>query len=187
MQEFVVGITGTSGSGKTTLITAMLPWFRERGLRVNVVKHSHHPLELEPPAKDSARFRAAGASEVMVASPYRFAIVHELRGDAEPTLAEQLARLAPAELTLVEGFRSDAIPRIEVYRPVHGREPYYPCDPSIVALATDRNTDAALPCLPLNHPPEVAQFILALRERHTGKRMLHPAAHRHGFRAPDAS
>jgi molybdopterin-guanine dinucleotide biosynthesis protein B len=163
MQGFVIGIAGSSGSGKTTLITAMLPWFRSHGLSVNVVKHSHHPLELEPPTKDSARFRAAGANEVMVASPYRYAIVRELHGEQEPTLAEQLARLKPADLTLVEGFRGDAIPRIEVFRPAHGREPYYPRDPSIIALATDAPTDATLPCLPLNDPTAVVLYILALR------------------------
>jgi len=175
MQGFVIGIAGTSGSGKTTLITAMLPWFRSHGLTVNVVKHSHHPLELEPPTKDSARFRAAGANEVMVASPYRYAIVRELRHEAEPTLAEQLARLSPADLTLVEGFRGDAIPRIEVYRPAHGREPYYPRDPSIIALATDAPADSTLPCLPLNDPAAVVLFILALRASRNCKRSRHQA------------
>ena len=76
----VFGIAGRSGSGKTTLIEAMLPWMAAQGLRVSVIKHSHHDLELEPPHKDSARFRRAGAHEVMVASPFRYAIVHELRG-----------------------------------------------------------------------------------------------------------
>lgn len=176
MQGFVIGIAGTSGSGKTTLITAMLPWLRSHGLSVNVVKHSHHPLELEPPTKDSARFRAAGANEVMVASPYRYAIVRELHGEKEATLQEQLARLSPADLTLVEGFRSDAIPRIEVYRPAHGREPYYPRDPSIIALATDAPTDSTLPSLPLNDPVAVVLFILALRASRGFSRESHHAA-----------
>ncbi|WP_051320333.1 molybdopterin-guanine dinucleotide biosynthesis protein B [Cupriavidus sp. amp6] len=165
MNPYIFGITGTSGSGKTTLITALLPWFRAHGLTVNVIKHSHHPLELEPPGKDSARFRAAGATEVMVASPYRYAIVRELGGEAEPTLAEQVARLRPADLTLVEGFRREDIPRIEVYRPAHGRAPYYPCDPSIVAVATDARLDTLLPCLPLDDAAQVGRFILAMRGR----------------------
>src|SRR5690554_7816348 len=93
----IFGIAGRSGSGKTTLIEAMLPLLQAMGLRVNVIKHSHHDLQLEPPHKDSARFRQAGAQEVMVASPYRYAIVHELRGRPEPPLAEQIARLSPAE------------------------------------------------------------------------------------------
>ncbi|WP_455288459.1 molybdopterin-guanine dinucleotide biosynthesis protein B [Cupriavidus necator] len=165
MTPFVLGITGTSGSGKTTLITALLPWFRARGLSVNVVKHSHHPLELEPPGKDSARFRAAGAAEVMVASPYRYAIVRELVDEAEPTLAEQVARLRGADITLVEGFRREAIPRIEVYRSAHGRAPYYPGDPSIVALATDAWMDTTLPCLRLDDVAQVGAFILAMKDQ----------------------
>jgi len=165
MHPFILGIAGTSGSGKTTLITALLPWFRAQGLTVNVVKHSHHPLELEPPGKDSARFRAAGAAEVMVASPYRYAIVRELAGEAEPTLAEQVARLRPADITLVEGFRREDIPRIEVFRPAHGRAPYYPCDPLIVAVATDAQLDTLLPCLPLDDVARVGQFILAIPGR----------------------
>ncbi|SOY67984.1 molybdopterin-guanine dinucleotide biosynthesis protein B [Cupriavidus taiwanensis] len=165
MNPFIFGIAGTSGSGKTTLITALLPWFRAQGLRVNVIKHSHHPLELEPPGKDSARFRAAGAAEVMVASPYRYAIVRELAGEDEPTLAEQVARLRPADITLVEGFRQEDIARLEVYRPAHGRAPYYPCDPSIVAVATDARLDTLLPCLPLDDIAQVGRFILAMRGR----------------------
>ncbi|NUT14174.1 MAG: molybdopterin-guanine dinucleotide biosynthesis protein B [Cupriavidus sp.] len=165
MHPFILGITGTSGSGKTTLITALLPWFRAQGLTVNVVKHSHHPLELEPPGKDSARFRAAGAAEVMVASPYRYAIVRELADEAEPTLAEQVARLRPADITLVEGFRREAIPRIEVYRPAHGRAPCYPGDPSIIALATDTRMDTVLPCMALDDIAQVGGFILAVRDQ----------------------
>ncbi|WP_454725648.1 MULTISPECIES: molybdopterin-guanine dinucleotide biosynthesis protein B [Cupriavidus] len=162
MQPAIIGIAGTSGSGKTTLITAMLAWFRQHGLTVNVIKHSHHPLDLEPPGKDSARFREAGAGEVLVASPFRFAILHELDGAPEPSLREQVARLAPADLTLVEGFRSEDIPRIEVYRPAHGRAPYYPRDPSIVAVASDVPLDTGLPWLPLGQPAQVARFVLEL-------------------------
>ncbi|WP_373824800.1 molybdopterin-guanine dinucleotide biosynthesis protein B, partial [Achromobacter insuavis] len=104
----VFGIAGRSGSGKTTLIEAMLPLLGARGLKVSVIKHSHHDFEMEPPGKDSARFRQAGAQEVMVASPFRYAIVHELRGAPEPSLAEQVARLAPADVVLVEGFKQAA-------------------------------------------------------------------------------
>ena len=121
----VFGITGSSGSGKTTLIEAVLPLLRARGLRVNVIKHSHHMLSLEPPGKDSARVRAAGASEVMVASPYHYAIVHTLHDTPEPTLTELLASMSPADLTLVEGFRRESIPRIEVHRPTLGKPPMY--------------------------------------------------------------
>ncbi|KNY10210.1 molybdopterin-guanine dinucleotide biosynthesis protein B [Achromobacter piechaudii] len=157
----VFGIAGRSGSGKTTLIEAMLPLFAARGLRVNVIKHSHHDFQMEPPGKDSARFRLAGAQEVMVASPYRYAIVHELRDAPEPTLDEQLARLSPADLVLVEGFKQAAIARIEVYRPVVGKPPLHADDGSFLAVVTDAALDTELPCLPLNEPARVVDFICA--------------------------
>jgi molybdopterin-guanine dinucleotide biosynthesis protein B len=113
----VLVVTGTSGSGKTTLLEFLIASLAAEGVRINMIKHSHHDLELEPPRKDSARLRMAGAAEVMVASPYRVSIVQELRGAPEPTLEQQLARMSPADLTLLEGFKSDPIPKLEVYRP----------------------------------------------------------------------
>jgi molybdopterin-guanine dinucleotide biosynthesis protein B len=157
-----MGFAGHSGSGKTTLIEAMLPLLAGRGLRVNAIKHSHHDVALEPAGKDSARFRAAGAQEVMLASPHRFAIVHELRGAPEPGLAQQLARLAPADLTLVEGFKLAAIPRIEVHRPTLGLPLLHgaPGD-GFVAVATDAPLGTSLRQLALNDPGEVAAFVCA--------------------------
>ena len=155
----ILAIIGYSGSGKTTLIEALLPELNQLGWRVNVIKHSHHDLELEPPRKDSARFRAAGAGEVMVVSPFRYAIVHELRGAAEPTLAEQIARLAPADLTLLEGFKSAEIPKIEIWREANGKPLLYPNDASIVAIATDSMAQQAIPVLDLNNIPALARFI----------------------------
>lgn len=137
MTSRVLGIAGWSGSGKTTLLEYLLPQLTARGLRVNVIKHSHHDLVLEPAHKDSARLRAAGAAEVLLASPYRFALIHELRGAAEPTLAEQLARLSAADLTLVEGFKREQIPKLEIHRPVLGRPALYAEDVDIVAVASD--------------------------------------------------
>lgn len=156
----VFGIAGRSGSGKTTLIEAMLPVFDAMGLRVSVIKHSHHDLILEPPHKDSARFRTAGAHEVMVASPYRYAIVRELRDAPEPSLAEQLARLAAVDLILVEGFKHEPIPRLEVYRPGTGHAPLHQePDSGFVAVASTEALKTGLPCLPLNQPSSVAAFI----------------------------
>jgi molybdopterin-guanine dinucleotide biosynthesis protein B len=132
----VLGVIGWSGSGKTTLLEYIVERLAASGLRVNVVKHSHHDIMLEPPHKDSARMRAAGAAEVMIASPYRVAIMRELRGADEPSLAEHLARLAPADLTLVEGYKWEALPKLEVYRPEVGKPPMYPTDPHIVAVAS---------------------------------------------------
>lgn len=157
----VFGLVGRSGSGKTTLIETLLPLLVAQGLRVNVIKHSHHNVVLEPSGKDSARFRAAGAAEVMLASPYRYAIFHELRDAPEPTLGEQLARLAPAELTLVEGFKHAALPRLEVFRPALGLPPLYAEDASLLAVASDARLACPLPQLDLNDAAAVAAFIQA--------------------------
>lgn len=140
----VIGIVGRSGSGKTTLLEYLVGKLAAAGRKVNVIKHSHHDLELEPPGKDSARLRRAGAAEVMVASPYRYAIVHELRGAAEPGLDEQLARLAPADLTLVEGFKSFPIDKLEIHRGVGDKGPLYPHDEHIVAVASTLPRPAGL-------------------------------------------
>ncbi|WP_377703700.1 molybdopterin-guanine dinucleotide biosynthesis protein B [Pseudoduganella sp. UC29_71] len=159
----VIGIVGTSGSGKTTLLEFLVAQLSAQGLRVNIIKHSHHDLELEPPRKDSARLRMAGAAEVMVASPYRFAIIRELRGAPEPTLYEQLARLSPADLTLVEGFKSYPYDKLEVYRPAAGRPPLYPDDANIMAVASDQprpdQLRDGLAWLDLNHPPAILAWL----------------------------
>jgi molybdopterin-guanine dinucleotide biosynthesis adapter protein len=157
------GISGRSGQGKTTLIEALLPWLRARGLIVNVIKHSHHSIELEPPGKDSARFRRAGAGEVLIASPYRYAIVRELHGDAEPSLHELAARLSHADLVIVEGFAREAMPRLEVVRPSAGRDPLYLTDVEIIAIATDDAAalDTSLPTLALDDIAGIGAFICA--------------------------
>jgi molybdopterin-guanine dinucleotide biosynthesis protein B len=159
----IFGICGRSGQGKTTLIEALLPWFQARGLIVNVVKHSHHSIDLEPPGKDSARFRAAGAGEVLIASPYRYAIVRELHDAPEPPLTELIARLSFADLTLVEGFTREPLPRLEVVRPDEGRDPLYLSDTAILAIATDnasRLHDAPnVPLLPLADVAGIGAFI----------------------------
>lgn len=161
----VLGIVGWSGSGKTTMLEYLLPRLAQQGVRVNVIKHSHHDLILEPAHKDSARLRTAGAHEVLVTSPFRFALVHELRGMPEPTLAEQIARLAPADLTLVEGFKFDPIPKLEIYRAELGQQPLYPADPHIAAVAADSAAPADLPTgvawLDINQPQQVLDWLLA--------------------------
>lgn len=157
----VFGIVGRSGSGKTTLIEAMIPWFKAQDLQVAVVKHSHHNLQFEPPHKDSSRFRSAGAREVIVASPYHYALFHNLDQQQEPRLAELVARLEPdVDVILVEGYRQANIPRLEVHRPSRGIEPVYPQTEQVVALASDvALVDLPLPVLDLNQPDLVAQFI----------------------------
>ena len=159
----VLGVIGWSGSGKTTLLEYLVGELAAGGLRVNVIKHSHHDIVLEPPHKDSARLRTAGAAEVMIASPYRFAIQHELRGDPEPSLQEHLARLAPAGLTLVEGYKWEAIPKLEVFRPELGRAPIYPDDAHVVAVAASVPAPPGLAdgvaWLDLNQPATVLRWL----------------------------
>jgi molybdopterin-guanine dinucleotide biosynthesis adapter protein len=155
------GISGRSGQGKTTLIEALLPWFGAHGLVVNVIKHSHHSIELEPPGKDSARFRRAGAGEVLIASPYRYAIVRELNGEHEPPLTTLAARLTHADLVIVEGFTREALPRIEVVRPSTGVAPLHRTDVDMLAIATDDAAalDTHLPILPLDDIARIGTFI----------------------------
>ncbi len=158
----VLGVVGWSGSGKTSLLEALIGRLAGRGLRVNVVKHSHHDVELEPPRKDSARLRMAGAAEVMLASPYRVAILRELRGAEEPRLMEHLARLAPADLTLVEGYKWERMPKLEVFRPSLGRPALYPEDPDILAVASDApqpGGEGGPAWLDLNDPDQVLAWL----------------------------
>ena len=133
----LLGVVGWSGSGKTTLLEYLVAGLAARGVRVNVVKHSHHDVLLEPPHKDSARLRQAGAAEVMLASPHRIAIVRELREADEPPLAALLPRLSAADLTLVEGYKWEPIPKLEVHRPALGQPPVYPDDGHVIAVAAD--------------------------------------------------
>lgn len=160
----VLGISGRSGTGKTTLIEAMLPVFEAAGWSVNIVKHSHHDIALDPPGKDSARLRLAGACEVIISSPYRFSISRELRDEPEPSLDALLERMSPADLTIVEGYHSENLPRLEVYRPSRGLEPQYPTLQSMIAVISDLSNAAdgsELPVWPLNDPGHVAGNIMA--------------------------
>jgi molybdopterin-guanine dinucleotide biosynthesis protein B len=152
------GIAGRSGQGKTTLIEALLSHFRSQGLVVNVIKHCHHTLDLEPPRKDSARFRSAGAGEVLVVSPTSWAILHD---GPEPSFDAMLARLGPADLTLVEGYTGADLPRLEVVRAGSGRDTLYAHDARIVAIASDLTLDTHLPLFDLNDVPRIASFIAA--------------------------
>lgn len=133
----VLGIAGWSGSGKTTLLAKLIPALIGRGLTVSTVKHAHHDFDIDQPGKDSWRHREAGATEVLVASDRRWALMHEHRRAAEPPLAALLAKLQPVDLVLVEGFKREAYPKLEVWRAEAGKPPLHPEDPSIVAVASD--------------------------------------------------
>ncbi len=154
------GIVGYSGSGKTTLIERLLPLLEARGLRVSVLKQSHHDFEIDVPGKDSWRHRAAGAHEVLVTSPHRWALVHELRGEAEPTLEAHLRHLSPCDLVLVEGFKRAAIPKLEVWREANARPWLHPGDPHILAAASDR-APQGIRHLALDDAEGICDFILA--------------------------
>jgi molybdopterin-guanine dinucleotide biosynthesis protein B len=155
------GLAGWSGSGKTTLMRALLPELIGRGVTVSTVKHAHHSFDVDQPGKDSYEHRRAGANEVMVASAHRWALMRELRGAAEPSLEALIARMAPVDLLLVEGFKRHPHPKLEVHRPDNGKPLLCPEDPHIVAVASDRPLDTiAVPRLDLNDPPAIADFIL---------------------------
>ncbi|QND85020.1 Molybdopterin-guanine dinucleotide biosynthesis protein MobB [Chromobacterium vaccinii] len=157
--QAVLGICGYSGSGKTTLLEALLPLLTRRGLRVSVIKHSHHDVQLDSPGKDSFRHRQAGACEVMIVSPYRVGVFAETA--RELTLDEQLARLSPCDLVLLEGQKSLAVPKLEVYRPALGKPARYLDDRDVIAVASDAPLAAAIPVLDLNDADGVAHFIAA--------------------------
>ena len=162
MSMRVIGLAGWSGSGKTTLITKVIPVLVGRGLKVATIKHAHHEFDIDRPGKDSWQHREAGASEVVVASSRRWALVHELRNEAEPSLAELLAKLSPADLVIIEGFKRHAHPKLEIYRAAVGKPLIYPQDDCIVAIASDQPLpQAQLPVLVLDDVAGIANVLLA--------------------------
>jgi molybdopterin-guanine dinucleotide biosynthesis protein B len=136
-QMRIIGLAGWSGSGKTTLITKVLPRLIARGQRVSTLKHAHHGFDLDQPGKDSFMHRTAGATEVVISSAKRFAVLHELRDEPEWDLPDLLTKLAPVDLVLVEGFKRDAFPKLEIHRAANGKPLIHPDDPHIVAIASD--------------------------------------------------
>jgi len=133
----IIGITGWSGSGKTTLIIKLLPELVALGLRVATLKHAHHDFDVDLPGKDSYEHRKAGASEVIVASSRRWAQMHELGEEGEASLSALLRRLSPCDLVLIEGYKREHHPKIEIYRQIVGKPLRQPDDPTIVAIASD--------------------------------------------------
>jgi molybdopterin-guanine dinucleotide biosynthesis adapter protein len=156
----ILGLAGWSGSGKTTLLTGLIPELTARGLSVSTIKHAHHEFDIDRPGKDSWHHRQAGAREVMISSSRRWALMHELRGAPEPTLDELVNRLSPVDLLLVEGFKRDLHPKIEVHRPSLGKPLLFPDDRHIVAIAADEPLAAPIPLLPLGDPRAIAAFIV---------------------------
>jgi molybdopterin-guanine dinucleotide biosynthesis protein B len=157
----IIGLAGWSGSGKTTLLAKVIPRLVGRGLRVSTLKHAHHAFDVDQPGKDSHTHRMAGATEVLVSSANRWALVHELRGDAELTLAALLGRLSPVDLVLVEGYKREPHPKLEVHRPSIGKPLIHPDDPAIVAVASDEPLPAArVPVIDLDDVEGIAEFLI---------------------------
>src|SRR3954468_11608730 len=157
----VIGIAGWSGAGKTTLLTRVIPRLTARGMRVSTIKHAHHAFDIDQPGKDSHIHRTAGATEVLISSANRFALMHELRGAAELALGALLAKLSPVDLVLVEGFKREAHPKLEVYRASVGKPLLAPDDPHIVAIASDGPVAARVPVVSLEDVDAVADLLVA--------------------------
>ncbi len=159
----IFGFAGWSGSGKTTLIEALIPVLARQAGRVSLIKHAHHAFDVDQPGKDSWRHRQAGCTEVLVSSGVRWALMHELRGDAELTLPQALAALAPCDLVLIEGYKAYPLPKLEIWRPSVGKPPLHPGDPHIAGIATDdvaaTAAAAALPVFRLDNVDAIATFV----------------------------
>jgi molybdopterin-guanine dinucleotide biosynthesis adapter protein len=134
----IIGIAGWSGAGKTTLISKLIPALLARGRTVSTLKHAHHRFDIDHPGKDSYAHRMAGSTEVIVSSASRFALIHELRDAPEWTLEQLLSKLSPVDLVVIEGFKRDPHPKIEVFRAANGKPPLHPEDEMIRAIATDQ-------------------------------------------------
>jgi molybdopterin-guanine dinucleotide biosynthesis protein MobB len=160
----VVGFVAASGTGKTTLLTKLLPLLREQGLKVAVIKHTHHDFEVDQPGKDSYELRKAGANEMLIASGQRWALMADREWEGDPPLPYLLERLdrSALDLVLVEGFKHERLPKIELFRPSLGRPPLYPSDPDIITVAADGVLPEAteLPVLDLNDVQAIAAFVV---------------------------
>lgn len=158
----ILGLAGWSGSGKTTLVTGLIPRFIGRGFTVSTIKHAHHSFDVDKPGKDSYVHREAGATEVLVSSARRWALMHENRGRSEPSLEELIGYMTPVDLLLVEGFKAHPHDKLEVYRPANGQPLLTVDDPYIVAVATDEPAalKVAVPVLDLNDVDAIADFVV---------------------------
>lgn len=155
----VIGLAGWSGAGKTTLLSRVIPHLLGQGLLVSVIKHAHHSFDVDVPGKDSWVHRQSGASEVLVSSGKRWALMHELRGGPEPRLPELLARLSRVDLVVVEGFKSEPHRKIEVHRAANGKPLLFPDDPGVAGIATDTAIETTLPTVHLDDIAAIAAMM----------------------------
>src|SRR4051812_33391451 len=157
----IIGLAGWSGSGKTTLLAKLIPRFTARGLAVSTVKHAHHHFDIDQPGKDSHSHRMAGATEVLISSQRRWALMHELRDAAEPALGALLQRLSPVDLVLIEGYKRAPHPKLEVHRAVLGKPLLALDDPTIVAIAAQVPLPAAaVPVIDLDDVDGIIEILL---------------------------
>jgi molybdopterin-guanine dinucleotide biosynthesis adapter protein len=157
----IIGLAGWSGSGKTTLLAKVIPNIVARGLKVSTLKHAHHAFDVDKPGKDSHTHRMAGATEVLVSSANRWALVHELRGATEVPLEALLDKLSPVDLVLVEGYKREPHPKLEIYRASLGKPLMHPDDPAIIGIASDQPLPAArIPVIDLDDVEQVTEFLI---------------------------
>jgi molybdopterin-guanine dinucleotide biosynthesis protein MobB len=154
------GIVGWKNAGKTGLMERLVTEITGRGISVSTIKHAHHSFDVDHPGKDSHRHRVAGATEVLLASRNRFALMHELRGEDEPILSALLEKLAPVDLVLVEGYKRDSHPKVEAHRAETGNPLIAPDDPTVRAVASDTALDLDRPVFDLDDTKAIADFIL---------------------------
>jgi molybdopterin-guanine dinucleotide biosynthesis adapter protein len=158
----IFGLAGWSGSGKTTLLVKLIPELVRRGITVSTLKHAHHAFDVDRPGKDSYEHRAAGASEVLISSANRFALMHELRGAPEPTVEDLVARLSPVDLVIIEGYKAHAHDKLEIHRPALGKPLLAAEDRHVIAVASDAPIPGlSVPLLDLNNVSAIADFIVA--------------------------
>ena len=155
----IFGVTGWKNSGKTGLMERLITEFTARGLSVSSIKHAHHSFDIDHPGRDSYRHRDAGARQVLLASRNRWALMHELRNEDEPSLGDLLKQLLPVDLVLIEGYKRDRHPKIEAHRKETGQPLIAPEDETIVAVASDTSVTIDRPVLDLNNTASIANFI----------------------------
>ena len=158
----VIGIVGWKNNGKTTLVVKLVKHLTEKGLRVSTLKHAHHTVDVDRPGKDSFLHRQAGASEVLLATSRRWALMHELRHEEEPGLEWLLSRLSPCDLVVVEGFKSFDHPKIEVHLAARGTPLIAETDETVIAVATDAELALSLPTLPIDDVAAIAELALSV-------------------------
>ncbi|MBD3610240.1 MAG: molybdopterin-guanine dinucleotide biosynthesis protein B [Gammaproteobacteria bacterium] len=161
----LIGVVAYSGTGKTTLLEKVLPLISHGGIRLGVIKHAHHSFEMDTPGKDSYRLREAGAQQMLLASNKQWVLMQQHTLEDEPRLQDCVNRLDQSQLDLIiiEGFKHEAYPKIELHRPSLGKDLIYPTDDTVKAIATDEpdKLDTQLPILDINDPAAIANYILA--------------------------